>query len=133
MSRSDFTIGGLSDQTGVNIETIRYYERIGLTPTPPRSASGRRLYDAEAAKRLAFVRRGRELGFSIEDIRALLAMADGAGACGEVFALTQRHLVVVKAKIEDLKRMQRVLSRTAERCARDASPACPIIEALAKG
>jgi MerR family mercuric resistance operon transcriptional regulator len=127
----DVTIGGLSDQTGVNIETVRYYERIGLTPKPPRSQGGRRLYDATAVKRLAFVRRSRELGFSIEDIRALLGIADGGGSCADVYELTRRHLDDVKSKVDDLRRMQHVLSRTAEQCARNPSPQCPIIDALA--
>jgi MerR family mercuric resistance operon transcriptional regulator len=129
--QTELTIGALSDQTGVNIETIRYYERIALTPKPPRSANGRRVYDAAAARRLAFIRRARTLGFAIDDIRALLAMADGGGCCADVYALTQRRLDDINAKIDDLRRMQRVLTETAERCSRDASPECPIIDALA--
>ncbi|MGH9693150.1 MAG: MerR family transcriptional regulator, partial [Bryobacteraceae bacterium] len=70
MSTTSFTIGNLSGETGVNIETIRYYERIGLMAKPPRSEGGRRLYDEPASRRLNFIRRSRELGFSIEEIRA---------------------------------------------------------------
>jgi MerR family mercuric resistance operon transcriptional regulator len=130
LDASDFTIGWLSQQTGVNIETVRYYERIGLLPKPPRSDGGRRLYDPAAARRLNFIRRSRELGFSIDEIRALLVLSGGNGRCADVHALTVRHLDEVRAKIADLRKLERTLARTAERCARDASPECPIIEAL---
>lgn len=130
MTHRQFTIGVLSDQTGVNTETIRYYERISIMPPPPRSAGGRRLYGRADAKRLAFIRRGRELGFSIEDIRALLT-ADGEGACADVYEMTQRHLRAVRAKIADLKQMECALSQTADRCARDGSSECAVIDALA--
>ena len=126
-----FRIGELSRASTVNLETIRYYEGIGLLPHPPRSLGRHRLYDADLTKRLRFILRGRELGFSIEEIRALLAIADGAGGCADVYALTTQHLDVVRRKIADLRKLQRILSDTAARCARDASPDCPIIEALA--
>lgn len=70
------TIGKLSDETSVNIETIRYYEKIGLLPAPPRSEGGHRLYSHQHRVRLVFVRRGRELGFSLAEIRALLTLVD---------------------------------------------------------
>jgi MerR family transcriptional regulator, mercuric resistance operon regulatory protein len=124
------TIGDVSEKTQVNIETIRYYERIGLVPAPPRSAGGRRQYDSAGIARLQFIRRARELGFSIDEIRALLAMTDGGAACGDVHALTVRHLKLVRAKIKDLKRMERTLAAAADRCALDASSDCPIIDAL---
>jgi MerR family mercuric resistance operon transcriptional regulator len=90
-SRADhLTIGPLSERTGVNIETIRYYERIGLLPAPPRSLGRHRLYDAEQSQRLSFVRRSRELGFSIAEIRALLDLATQSGrGCAEVKAITE--------------------------------------------
>ncbi len=127
---SDFTIGRLSSETGVNIETIRYYERIGLMPKPQRSDGGRRLYDLPASRQLGFIRRARELGFSIDEIRTLVALSNGKGRCADVHTLTVRHLGDVRAKIADLKKLERTLTKTAERCARDASPDCPIIEAL---
>ncbi len=129
-SELDFTIGHLSGQTRVKIETIRYYERIGLMPKAQRSHGGRRLYDESASRRLGFIRRARELGFSIDEIRALLALSGGKGKCADVHALTVQHLGDVKQKIADLRRLERTLARTAERCRRDASPDCPIIEAL---
>ena len=122
--------GELAERVGCNLETIRYYEGIGLLPHPPRSEGRHRLYDADLVKRLAFILRGRELGFSIEEIRALLAIGDGDGGCADVYALTTQHLEVVKRKIADLRKLQRILSQTAARCARDASPDCPIIEAM---
>ncbi|MCW0198597.1 MAG: helix-turn-helix domain-containing protein [Sphingopyxis sp.] len=122
--------GELATSVGCNLETVRYYEGIGLLPHPPRSQGRHRLYDADLVKRLRFILRGRELGFSIEEIRALLAIADGAGGCADVYALTTQHLDVVKRKIADLRKLQRILSETAAHCARDASPDCPIIEAM---
>lgn len=130
MNATDFTIGRLSAEGGVKIETIRFYERIGLLLKPSRTSGGRRLYDVAASRRLGFIRRARELGFSIEEIRALIALSSSEGSCADVHALTIRHLADVRAKISDLKKLERTLSQTAERCSRNASPACPIIEAL---
>jgi MerR family mercuric resistance operon transcriptional regulator len=125
-----FAIGRLAGETGVHIETIRYYERIGLMAKAPRSAGGRRVYDQAAARRLGFIRRARELGFSIDEIRALIGLSEHEGRCADVHALTVRHLAEVRAKIADLKKLERTLATTAGRCARDASPECPIIETL---
>ncbi len=127
---TDFTIGRMSAETGVNIETIRYYERIGLIGKPPRSGGERRLYDPAASRRLGFIRRARELGFSIEEIRALIVLSAGKGRCADVHALTVGHLADVRAKIADLRKLERTLAKTAAQCARDTSPACPIIDAL---
>ena len=124
-------IGELARLAGSNAETIRYYERVGMVSPPNRTESGYRTYTHADVDRLRFISRGRELGFSIEEIRALLAIADGAGGCADVYALTTQHLDVVRRKIADLRKLQRILSDTAARCARDASPDCPIIEALA--
>ena len=74
-----FGIGSLSSQTGVKVETIRYYEKEALLPSPPRTAGGHRSYSEDHMKRLTFIRRCRQLGFSMEEIRALLALVDGAG------------------------------------------------------
>ena len=101
------TIGVLSKDAGVNLETIRYYERIGLIPEPARSASGYRLYGDEAARRLAFIRRGRELGFTIEEIRNLLQLAaHPESPCHEADRLVQEHLDLVDARIRDLKALR---------------------------
>jgi MerR family mercuric resistance operon transcriptional regulator len=125
------TIGGLSKVSGVHIETIRYYERIKLLPKPSRTQGGYRLYGEESAKRLAFIRRSRELGFSLEGIRVLLGLADGKPAnCAKVKAITQLHLGEVQRKILDLKKMESVLQSMIGTCKGGKVPNCPIIDAL---
>nr|WP_242596771.1 helix-turn-helix domain-containing protein [Pseudomonas sp. K-62] len=125
------TIGALSECTGVNIETIRYYERIHLLPAPPRTAGNQRIYDPAHRKRLAFVRRARELGFTIEDIRVLLTLVDRhVITCGEVQSIAERQLAVVRAKIVDLRRLEYVLDGMMASCAGGTAPECPIIETL---
>jgi MerR family mercuric resistance operon transcriptional regulator len=124
--------GELARATGANIETIRFYEQIGLMPDPPRSEGGHRLYDAGHARRLSFILRGRALGFGVEDVRGLLALVDsGAVTCEEVRTRTLRHLTDVRAKIADLQKLERVLADTAAKCTGDAAPDCPVIDALA--
>src|SRR5262245_16891453 len=86
---SGLTIGALSKRTRVNVETIRFYERIGILPKPPRSAGGHRIYGDHELMRLGFVRRGRELGFSLDEVRGLLSLVDGGRfTCAEVKAIT---------------------------------------------
>ena len=126
-------IGELSRLTGVNIETIRYYERVGVMPKPSRSDGGHRLYENEHMKRLAFVKRSRELGFGLDDIRELLGLVDGGSfACAEVHTITTSHLDDVKRKIADLKRMERVLKSIAAECSQGDLPDCPIIDTLSR-
>lgn len=121
----------LARRAGCNLETIRYYERVGLLGEPPRTASGYRIYDDKHVRRLRFIMRGRKLGFMIEEIRGLLALVDdGTQTCGEVKARTEDHLSDVRAKIADLRRIETVLARTAARCSGDAAPECPILDAL---
>ena len=125
------TIGGLSKQTGCNIETIRYYERIGLLPKPPRTEGGHRLYEREQIKRLVFIRRSRELGFSLDEIRTLLQLVDGKQyTCQEVKALTEEHLGDIKKKIADLKKLQKTLGEISAQCQGGQVPECPMIDAL---
>ena len=126
------TIGEASGRSGVNVETIRYYERIGIMPRPQRGANGRRNFDEKALARLAFIRRARDLGFSLDDIRALLTLADKKASCREAHALTTRHRDAVRAKIRALRRLDRTLTETANRCAGAPAP-CPVIKALAGG
>lgn len=127
------SIGAMSERTGVNIETIRYYERIGLIPAPPRSTGGHRLYQKEHLQRLSFMRRSRELGFSLDEIRTLLAMVDGGYSCAEVQALALRHLADIRAKIVDLRALEDTLKTVSDQCSGDTAPACPVIEALSEG
>ena len=122
-------IGELARRTGCNIETIRYYERIGLVPHPPRSAGRYRLYETEDVRRLVFVRRARELGFSLDEIRALLALSSD-GTCIEVRELAARHLANVRVKIADLRAMDRALTEAVRRCDGGHLPGCPLIDTL---
>ena len=130
MADTAIPIGELSRRTGCNIETIRYYERIGLMPAPPRR--GRyRSYDRDHVARLGFVRRARELGFTLDEVRALLGLAVGGHAsCAEVRNLAASHLKDVRARIADLKRMERVLADSVRACDAGQDPGCPLIEAL---
>ena len=123
-------IGELSRRTGCNIETIRYYERIGLLPIPRRR--GRyRSYAREDVARLGFVRRARELGFTLDEVRALLGLAvGGEGGCADVRALAAAHLTDVRARIADLKRMERVLTDSVQACDAGLDPGCPLLDAL---
>ncbi len=130
MREKNFSIGRLSRHTGVNIETIRYYEHIGLLPAPARTQGGHRSYDLDAARRLNFIKRSRALGFSLADIRSLLGLNDNEPSCGEVMSLTRTHLEGVRAKIADLKRLEQTLSRVVAQCEGGDDPACPVIEAL---
>lgn len=131
MRAAPATIGILAEGTGVNIETIRYYERIGLLPAPPRSAGRHRLYGEPHRQRLVFIRRARELGFSLEEVRTLLGLGGGHGlTCGEVRALTRHHIAAIHDKVRDLKRLERTLSELATQCKADAVPDCPILDAL---
>ena len=121
----------LARQTGCNLETIRYYEKISLMPDPPRTASGYRVYDDSHVERLRFILRGRELGFSIDELRGLLSLVDrGTQTCAEVKDRTERHLADVRAKIADLKRIEKALAETASKCSGENVPECPVLEAL---
>lgn len=129
---TSLTRGELARTTGCNLETVRYYEKIGMMPNPPRTASGYRIYDGGHVSRLRFIMRARELGFAIEEIKGLLGLMDGGTqTCAEVKARTDRHLVDVRAKISDLRRIEKVLAATAVRCSGEDVPNCPILEALA--
>jgi MerR family mercuric resistance operon transcriptional regulator len=133
LGAENFPIGALSTETGVNIETIRYYERIGLMPAPPRTKGRQRIYDAQHLRRLTFIRRGRELGFSLDQIRALLGL--GAAhklTCAEVKSLAEEQINDARRKVKDLRRLERILSDLASRCHGRRVPDCPILDALAE-
>src|SRR6266446_5907329 len=126
-------IGVLSKRTGCNVETIRFYEREGLLPAPARSPGGYRLYSKDHLKRLTFIRRARALGFSIDEVRKLLTLADERKRpCAEVRVVAGAHLEDVQAKIADLRAMERVLRETVAKCASGRSPDCPLIESLSR-
>lgn len=124
-------IGELSQLSGVNIETIRYYERIKMLPAPPRTASGRRVFGAIELRILAFIRRSRELGFSLDEIRALLRLgAPGMASCSEVKEIAGRHLDDIRAKLSDLKKLERLLAKTVAKCSGNKVPNCPVLDVL---
>ena len=124
-------IGTLSKNTGTNVETIRYYERVRLLPAPARSPGGYRLYGTGHLRRLSFIRRARALGFSLEQVRTLLKLADERKRpCAEVRVIAEAHLLDVRTKIGDLQAMERVLKETVARCANGAGSHCPVIDAL---
>ena len=128
---TDLSVGGLARQTGVHLETVRYYETIAIVPPPPRNAAGHRRYGPIHVKRLTFVKRARELGFTLKEVRALLGLVDGGDyTCGEVHDLTLNHLHDVREKIADLQRMEVTLAEISDKCADGTIPDCPVIETL---
>jgi MerR family mercuric resistance operon transcriptional regulator len=131
MEPTPLLIGDLSRHTGCHIETIRYYERVDLLPRAQRRGRYRAYSKADVA-RLSFVMRSRELGFSLDEIRALLALSSnpGANSCREAQTLAAGHLIEVRKRIRDLRRMEKVLAETIRRCEGRKSPHCPLIEAL---
>ncbi len=125
------TIGRLAERSGVHLETVRYYERIGLMPEPRRTEGGHRVYGHEHLKRLGFIRRSRELGYSLQEIRSLLGLVDGGDyTCAEVRDMTLQHAAEVRRKIADLRRLERSLKEMAAQCSGDTVPKCPIIDVL---
>lgn len=130
----ELTRGELAMRTGCNIETIRYYEKAGLLPPPPRTEGGYRLYGHELLKRLSFVRRSRDLGFTIEEVRGLLRMADGnAYTCAQVQAMALDHVKEIKRKVADLRRIEKALATMAAQCNSGDVPECPVIDVLFEG
>jgi MerR family transcriptional regulator, mercuric resistance operon regulatory protein len=127
-------IGELSRRTQCNVETIRYYERIGLLPTPHRSGGRFRRYEADDVARLRFIRRARQLGFTLDDVRALmrLATADGRNIRAEARRIAAAHVADVRAKIADLQAMERILSDAICGCEAGRRPRCPLIEVLSR-
>jgi MerR family transcriptional regulator, mercuric resistance operon regulatory protein len=124
-------IGELSRLTGVNIETIRYYEKIKMLRPPPRTEGGRRVYGPTETRLLAFIRRGRELGFGLDDIRALLALgAPGKASCADVREIAAHHLGDIRSKIDDLKKLEGLLAKTIARCSGSRVPDCPVLDIL---
>ncbi len=124
-------IGELARRTGVRVETIRWYEKMGLIDPPPRSAGNYREYDAAALARLSFIRRGRDLGFSLEQIETLMNLTrDPKADCAEVDAIAREHLTAIERKIADLLALRRQLSTVLDSCAGGTIGNCNILEAL---
>jgi DNA-binding transcriptional MerR regulator len=128
--RNNYSIGALSRLSGVNVETIRYYERVDLLPAPARGPNGYRHYDDAAVQRLAFVRRGRELGFTLTEIRGLLDLVEHPDrSCRGADELVLGHLVAIEAKIRDLERMREALKELAN-CPNETAESCRLIQTL---
>lgn len=126
-----YTIGRLALKSGVDRETIRYYETEGLLRLPPRTTSGYRMYPASALQRLQFIKRAKQLGFRLKEIKELLSLEEIDGPRAEVKAITHAKLEEIRSKLDDLKRMEGVLVHLAYECSgKGKAHGCPIIEAL---
>ena len=137
MSKGDdmkkhITVGDMARAEGLAVETIRYYEREGLIPRPCRTASGHRAYSPEDLKTLAFIRRARDLGFSIKDTRALLAFRHGE-TCEEVLEIASRHLDGVRSKLRQLVELEMLLSEAIKGCPGGKTANCPLLKNLEGG
>ena len=130
--RSTYAIGELASLSGVRVETIRYFERIGLLTHPQRTAGGHRLFSSADLDRLNFVRRAREMGFSQAEVRILLSLSAGElTPCSEVKAMAEQHLRMIRKKIDDLQELEKTLSSTVEQCTGGKVSKCPVIETIA--
>jgi MerR family mercuric resistance operon transcriptional regulator len=128
---SGISRGAFSKKSGVNGETIRYYEKINLIPEPARTTNGYRIYDVSQLKRLSFIKRCRELGFTLREIAVLLELVDGGDyTCAEIRDRTVTHLKDVDDKIRDLRKMQQTLRQMVSECEGELLPECPIIDSL---
>jgi len=126
------SIGVLAQRAGAKIQTIRYYEQIGLLPEPPRTYGGQRRYEQDSVKRLSFIRHARALGFSLDQIRALLELSDNPQSdCTGADSIAREHLIAVKAKINALNSLKRELIRMVEHCDGTDAAHCRVIETLA--
>lgn len=124
-----FPIGVLAKRSGANIETIRYYERIGLLTIPARTPNGRRVYTHDNLRALMFIRRARELGFTLDNIRALIRLGEHA-TCSDVRDIAARHLEDVRVKLSDLTRLEKLLASTVSQCTGGAVPECAVLDIL---
>jgi MerR family mercuric resistance operon transcriptional regulator len=131
-NRKALTIGRLAQVVGINLETVRFYERQGLLPKPPRSASGYRLFPAEASRRLKFIKRAQELGFSLREIRELLALRlSPRTTSAEIRKRTEAKIADIEGKIKSLDSMRKTLVKLARSCGGCAPLSeCPILESL---
>jgi Cu(I)-responsive transcriptional regulator len=124
-------IGTLAKRTGTKVQTIRYYEQIGLLPEPGRTGGGQRRYGEDDLDRLAFVRHARQLGFTLEAIRELLDLSDNPDrSCAEVDVIAHRQLKEVEARIARLEALRKELKRMLRECSRDTVSGCRVLEVL---
>ena len=131
-AESGLTTGALAEAAGVGRETVRFYERKGLLPEPPRTTSGYRDYPLESVGRLRFIRRAQGLGFTLDEIAELLALrVDEVAACSTVEARAREKLSSVADKLTELRRMKKALERLIDACqSRKPTSDCPILEEL---
>jgi DNA-binding transcriptional MerR regulator len=128
----EFSIGELSRRTHVKVPTIRYYEQIGLLPSPPRTEGRQRRYGKATLERLAFIRHSRELGFDLDAVRALLSLQDNPDqSCAAADTIAKAHLAEVEARIARLTALREELRRMIEECACGRVAECRVIETLA--
>jgi DNA-binding transcriptional MerR regulator len=131
MADAILSIGELAVRSGTKVQTVRYYEQVGILPKAARSAGNQRLYTPRDLDRLVFVRRGRELGFSLEDVRRLLSLADRADlSCAQADAIASAHLAAVREKIAQLRALAVELERMVTQCRHGTVSSCRVIEAL---
>lgn len=125
-------IGALSRNTGVKVPTIRFYEQIGLLPAPPRTESNRRTYGPEGVKRLQFIRHARELGFEVDAIRQLIALANyPEQPCGQADSIAREHLAQIDTKIARLVALRAEVQQMLDGCTQERMADCRVIEVLA--
>lgn len=131
MSDRELSIGGLAERTGTNVQTIRYYEQIGLMPRPSRTEGNQRRYSGKHVRRLAFIRNARDLGFTIETIVTLLDLAAKPDRpCEEVIDIAEQNLEVVRKRLSKLRSLERALKHLVTSCRGGRMKDCRIIEAL---
>ncbi|MFC6488085.1 MerR family transcriptional regulator [Nitratireductor sp. GCM10026969] len=131
MSARVISIGEAARQTGVKVPTIRFYEQIGLLPSPPRSDGNRRQFDEKDLSRLSFIRHARELGFEVGDIRELLALSEAPqSSCHEADSIAWRHLREVEARIAKLQALRKELQRMVDECGHGKVCECQVIQVL---
>lgn len=126
-----YKIGVVARKSKLKIPTIRYYEQIGLLNNPARGEGNHRLYSIEHLKRLIFIKKGRELGFSQNQIKAMLGLnKEDNPSCSKINTLTQKHLLLVRKKIVELQEIERTLEELSRDCSSDNEDICPIIDSL---
>lgn len=130
MDDKTFTIGALARTAGLNVETIRYYQRRGLLPKPRKPVAGYHRYPAETFARLRSIKRAQELGFTLREIAELLAL--GSASCRETQQLAEHKRADIEARMKDLRAMRRTLNRLIKSCRAGGATACPIIDSLSK-
>ncbi len=130
---NSFKVGTLADKAGINLETVRYYEKIGLMPKPKRKESRYRFYDESDLTRLKFIVRAKELGFTLKEISELLVLRiESKATCGDIKRIAEHKIQDVEQKIKDLQNIKKVLTKLIHQCVNEelSSEECPILEVI---